>query len=357
MDVPEALSLNRKPSNACSIVGVGLPEPVSDAVGAVLPELGEGSRLHTFGHWPSPDETHPAHADPSQIDLVLWDLSRGLPGAAELASQHPDIGVAVVGDHAAPGWMSSATSHGAIDAITHDELRAGAAHVLSKLSSMLEYRRHQRRMLIEARTTASQLKSRNDRLESELSRLEAMAWTDPLTGLANRRQLDQRLPQLFAEAVRYDKDLACLMVDLDHFKTVNDRFGHAKGDDVLLLVSRLIASGVRTSDIAARYGGDEFVIIMPQTSARTASRVAQRLVEGLDRALPTIGCVAPGVARCGMSVGVSCLKTSQPIDGEDLISQADSALLAAKTAGKGKIMVWASDGRHAEAPTDIRSEL
>ncbi len=336
------------------MLGIGLPAPVAEAVAHALLTRPEGGRLASGGAVQclttefSPDEL-------AQVNLVLWDRWQGLPQALEFAAEHPEVGVVVVGEYPDPLWMAQAVAHGAIDAVTHAELVQAAPALIEKFAALAQQRAALRRSLTESRTTASQLKARNDRLESEMTRLEAMAWTDPLTGLANRRQLDQRLPQLFAEAVRYDKDLACLMIDLDHFKEVNDNLGHAKGDEVLLLVARLISSGVRTSDIAARYGGDEFVVIMPQTSARTAARVARRIVEGLERSLESIGAAVTAGPRCGMSVGVSCLKTSQPIDGEDMISQADSALLAAKTAGKGKIMLWAPDGRHAEAASDITS--
>lgn len=279
-------------------------------------------------------------------DIVAWHASGGL-GAMAVAAGGPGETLFV---YIAPGddavELADAVERGAADALTEDQLISGTEAWLRKAVVLHAQRRSQRRLIQDLRTTAAQLKSRSDRIEHEMSRLEAMAWTDPLTGLANRRQLVQRVPQLFAEAVRYGKDLACLMIDLDRFKPVNDRLGHAKGDELLCAAARLISSGLRTSDIAVRYGGDEFLVLMPQTAAKVAGQVAQRISSAFGQASRAL---APG-EDCGMSIGISCLRTSGPIDGDDLIAQADSALLAAKQSGKGRILLWSADGRHAETP-------
>lgn len=279
-------------------------------------------------------------------DIVLWHGAGGMDAMAVAAGGAIEALFVYAAAREDGGELAEAVERGAGDAVSEDQLISGAAAWLRKAMVQHGQRRCQRRLIQDLRTTAAQLKSRSDRIEHEMSRLEAMAWTDPLTGLANRRQLVQRVPQLFAEAVRYGKDLACLMIDLDRFKPVNDRLGHAKGDELLCAAARLISSGLRTSDIAVRYGGDEFVVLMPQTAAKVAGQVAHRISEAFARASCAL---APG-EDCGMSVGISCLRTSGPIDGDDLIAQADSALLAAKKGGKGRILVWSADGRHAETP-------
>lgn len=351
----------RRSDGPWRVVAAGLPERVTGALSAALASEAPGARMIVL---PNIDEESidrlNAQAPDAIADdptLVFWDASHGVSRAFDLIEPSPDLAVVIVGaESSADGWMVETARRGGLDALTHEALCDHAAPLLNKLRIMAASQRSQRRAVVDIRTTASQLKARNDRLESELCRLEAMAWSDPLTGLANRRQLAQRLPQLFAEAVRYGKDLACLMIDVDHFKAVNDRFGHGRGDELLTVIARLISSRIRTSDIASRYGGDEFVVLMPQTSARTASFVAQRLVEGFDQAASAIGCGhdTSGTPRCGMSIGVSCLRTSHPIDGDDLISQADSALLAAKSSGKGRIMVWKGDGAPAQSPDQSR---
>lgn len=332
--------MSRVPSGrsnpGASVTAAGCPPALLHALHAALAQR-PGWSMRVADTW------NDAASSPAP-DIAVWHAALGLEALAGASAENPEtcfLYVARAGDEST---IADAVEHGATDAVTEPHLIAAAGAVLEKCRVQLEHRRAQRRLVIDLRTTAAQLKARSDRLESEMSRLEAMAWTDPLTGLANRRQLNQRVPQLFAEAVRYQKDLACLMIDLDHFKEVNDHLGHAKGDDLLCAAARLITSGLRTSDIAVRYGGDEFVVLMPQTPAKIAAQVARRIVDGFAAAVrsltPTEG--------CGMSVGISCLKTSGPIDGDDLIAQADSALLAAKKSGKGRIMIWAADGRHAE---------
>jgi len=279
-------------------------------------------------------------------DIVVWHGACGLDAMAAAAGGLSEALFVYVATGDDPIELADAVEHGAGDALTEEHLISGASAWLRKALVLHGQRLSQRRLIQDLRTTAAQLKSRSDRIEHEMSRLEAMAWTDPLTGLANRRQLVQRVPQLFAEAVRYGKDLACLMIDLDRFKPVNDRLGHAKGDELLCAAARLISSGLRTSDIAVRYGGDEFVVLMPQTAAKVAGQVAQRISSAFGQASRVL---APG-EDCGMSIGISCLRTSGPIDGDDLIAQADSALLAAKNGGKGRILLWSADGRHAETP-------
>lgn len=292
---------------------------------------------------------NPAHPGADEADIVLCPLEL-LHARGPAASAHgtgpasPDSLLVAVVPEGNEASMAQAVRLGAADAVTEPILTGHPGAWIEKARAQLEQRRAQRRVTLDLRTTAAQLKARCDRLEQELTRLEAMAWSDPLTGLANRRQLAQRLPQLFAEAVRYGKDLACLMIDLDHFKEVNDSLGHARGDELLCAAARLITSGLRTSDIAVRYGGDEFVVLMPHTPAPLAGQTARRLSERFEQA---VAAIAPGIA-CGMSVGVSCLRTSGPIDGEDLIAQADSALLWSKRAGKRQIMIWGADGRHAD---------
>ena len=103
------------------------------------------------------------------------------------------------------------------------------------------------------------------------------AATDPLTGLYNRRHFSRVLDQLYAEAQRYNKDLSCVMIDMDGFKQLNDTFGHQVGDQLLVLAGKVISANMRRMDVAARYGGDEFVLLLPHANADEAAGVAQRI--------------------------------------------------------------------------------
>src|SRR5204862_3850366 len=128
-------------------------------------------------------------------------------------------------------------------------------------------------------TVAALIKEKEDlrrQLEEKNEQLEKVAATDGLTGLYNRRHFSRVLEQLFAEAQRYDKDLACVMIDLDGYKQVNDTLGHQVGDQLLVTAGKVITANMRRMDVAARYGGDEFVILLPHADTTEATGVAQR---------------------------------------------------------------------------------
>ncbi|MDZ7596429.1 MAG: diguanylate cyclase [Thiobacillus sp.] len=154
---------------------------------------------------------------------------------------------------------------------------------------------------------------------------------DPLTGLANRRFLNENEKHLIASAKRSHTKMAVLAVDLDDFKAVNDRHGHAAGDAVLLAAAERMKQLLRESDVIARFGGDEFVIVLGQVDDAAAAReVAGRVVESLCRPIPLAG---GGTAQIGASVGIAmCCADGETLN--DLLKKADAALYAAKRDGK-----------------------
>src|SRR4029077_7973182 len=107
---------------------------------------------------------------------------------------------------------------------------------------------------------------------------ESLAVTDPLTGLFNRRRFADVLKREFAVTKRYKNTLSCLMIDIDHFKKINDRFGHDAGDQVLKETAARVAATLREVDMAARYGGEEFAILLPHTGKKEATVVAERIL-------------------------------------------------------------------------------
>jgi len=173
-----------------------------------------------------------------------------------------------------------------------------------------------------------------ERVAYRTQQLRELASRDPLTGLYNRRYFSEVLGRCFAEAVRYGADLSCLMIDLDDFKQANDAYGHQKGDELLQLAAGTIVGQLRTADVAARYGGDEFILLLPQTDADRAhvlgERIITRFTTELSERLPD--------ATVRMSVGISSLHTMGARDGEELIRAADNALYEAKSAGKNRIV-------------------
>ena len=173
------------------------------------------------------------------------------------------------------------------------------------------------------------------------ARLVRSVLTDPLTGWHNRRYLEARLREELARGRRSRLPIACLMIDIDHFKAVNDRFGHLAGDEVLRGVARRIAAEVRSSDVAARYGGEEFVILLPGTDARAASVLAERIRAAVARQPFELGdgheplpvTVSVGVADCLVESG------EDGNAGEALLARADAALYAAKAGGRNMVVV------------------
>ncbi len=171
------------------------------------------------------------------------------------------------------------------------------------------------------------------RVLQRTEQLRDLSTRDPLTGLYNRRHLGEALRQAFVEAQRYERNLACVMIDLDDFKNVNDLQGHRVGDQVLVLAAETIKSQLRSSDIPARPGGDEFVILLPQTSAYRAATIARRIISAFCE---SVKAEIPEVS-VGMSAGISDVETLKPAVPEILVDEADRALYQAKANGKQRV--------------------
>jgi diguanylate cyclase (GGDEF)-like protein/PAS domain S-box-containing protein len=165
--------------------------------------------------------------------------------------------------------------------------------------------------------------------------LHFMATHDPLTQLLNRRELLARMSKVLAHAPRSGNRLAVLFADLDGLKTVNDSFGHAVGDEVITEVARRVASLVREDDLAARIGGDEFVIVLPAVSGEDGARaVARKLQEAICQPLLVEGYPVP----VGVSIGIALAGTGE--DPQSVIRNADSALYLAKQKGGNRIELF-----------------
>lgn len=191
----------------------------------------------------------------------------------------------------------------------------------------------------ELKAVQVELQTANLELERRVSErtreLELLAAQDPLTGLCNRRELTRRLSIELSRAQRYSHSISVLMLDIDDFKALNDRHGHQAGDAVLREVSALLASESRSMDITGRYGGEEFVIIMPETSGGEAANFARRLLEKISsRAVP----VAGGVLSVTCSIGVASALAED--DQDQLLNRADQAMYQAKAAGKNTVSLF-----------------
>jgi diguanylate cyclase (GGDEF)-like protein len=182
-------------------------------------------------------------------------------------------------------------------------------------------------------------------LFSEINKYKELSLTDHLTGLYNKRYFMMRLREETARAKRYDQPLALIFCDIDHFKKINDNYGHHHGDVVLRDVGELlggsmgelkVVSRLRKSDIVARYGGEEFVIILPETTAESAAVAAEKMRSTLEAYTFEIGSEE---IRITMSYGVAAIDDGVQ-EAEDLIQRADQAMYKAKGSGRNKVEVY-----------------
>jgi diguanylate cyclase (GGDEF)-like protein/PAS domain S-box-containing protein len=171
-------------------------------------------------------------------------------------------------------------------------------------------------------------------LEEANNQLRKLAVTDELTGLRNRRAFEERLAMEFSMARRRKRELSALLIDVDDFKKINDRYGHAAGDEVLRRLAMILRTTVRLPDLPARYGGEEFVILLPESGEESALGLARRVMgrvadENWDNAPLTI------------SIGMAAMNDSLA-SAYQLIEMADEALYAAKRAGKNRVVAYSA---------------
>jgi diguanylate cyclase (GGDEF)-like protein len=270
-------------------------------------------------------------------DLVICDLN--MPGASgrtflELRKAHPRllrVPVILLTSDADEGHKA-------------DLLEAGASDYVVRPF-------HPRELIARVRLHL-RLKQVQEELAVANERLLALSRTDALTGLLNRRALDESMAIEVARALRYGSPLSIAVLDVDHFKRVNDTYGHTVGDDVLRAVARVIEAGLRKTEFAARFGGEEMVVVMPHTEVGGAAEVAERFREAIGRSEHWAGTMSFSITAsfgvAGMSVpGVA----NGPRTGDELFSLADSALYAAKRGGRDRVVVSGIPRLDSQRPT------
>jgi len=174
-----------------------------------------------------------------------------------------------------------------------------------------------------------------EQTKADNARLEALAHTDPLTHLLNRRALTIRLVAELERVRRYNSPLTMLMIDLDHFKLVNDTFGHLVGDEVLRGIGMILQRAVRSVDMVARYGGEEFVVVLPETGEMGAVAFAERIRQRVEQ--HNFEAARTSSVRVTVSIGVSCFPSPHVDSAEDLFARADAALYRAKDRGRNQV--------------------
>jgi diguanylate cyclase (GGDEF)-like protein len=172
-------------------------------------------------------------------------------------------------------------------------------------------------------------------------RIKLMGLTDPLTGLGNRRYFERRCEEEIVSARRHASPLACMFLDIDRFKRINDTLGHPAGDEVLRRVAAIVRSEMRGSDVLARFGGEEFVVLLPQTGLRQAMDIAERVRRAIG-SRPIESAALPAL-EVTVSIGLAALPAALPGEGAGeaagaLIAAADRALYRAKQAGRNRVL-------------------
>ncbi len=223
-------------------------------------------------------------------------------------------------------------------------LELGADDYLVKPFDMLELSARVKSMLrLKALQDALVLKNReldraNHELEERRRELLELSRTDGLTGLFNRRHFDEQLSQAFLHAARSLSPLSCLMLDIDHFKRVNDTWGHPFGDVVIREVAGIARRAINDGDVLARYGGEEIVALLPGSSADEATALAERIRVGVEGMRLTCRTTAePTEVRCTVSVGVSTFPGGSVETPGALVQVADAGLYEAKQGGRNQV--------------------
>jgi two-component system cell cycle response regulator len=277
--------------------------------------------------------------DLGRFDLILSDYN--LPDATgmqmlEDIRQRCDTPIIMVTGENVGQTAADAINRGATDyVVKFGDYLFTIPLIIQKNLTVAKIKRDNARLQAELQTALREVRDKNVQLEQSLQRVEQMAATDPLTGLYNRRHFSKVIDQMFAEAQRHEKDLSCVMIDLDGYKQLNDKWGHQVGDQMLQVAAKAIGNNLRRSDVAARYGGDEFVILLPHADVEQAYKVAQRIAEQF---------VAMEFAMKGqdlgvtMSIGISSLVGGVPPAADQLVAQADKAMYSAKAQGKNRIV-------------------
>lgn len=250
------------------------------------------------------------------VDLVVVDLK--LPGESGLAVLTHLVALAPT--HRASTIVRSDDPSSRIQAL---ELGAGDA-VDSHVSGDELVTRAQR-----LRRTAQALRE----LVSDNARLRDLSLTDGLTQVANRLAFQDRLADEFRRAQRYDDPLSVILLDVDHFKMINDQFGHQAGDQVLRHLADVLKQAVRETDFVARYGGEEFAVLLPKTQLGGALTVAERICQDVRG----IHMTALKQMRVTASFGVSAYPSRSITNAEQLVQAADEAMYRAKNEGRNKI--------------------
>lgn len=350
--------------------------PADMPVGRILSALGSARQPGDLQVVALPDSATKYHVisrpfsgdglDGPPGELVLIAAARTLPTDMApwcLAFALPMAGVAAIASAGGLWWLrrsihrplqglarrQSETDAAWLDRLPQDspdEIGGIARQTAETLSELREARTELART---QRSVDSHVANETRQIKGLLANVQKRSWQDPLTRLGNRHLLEERLEDLVAAEITSGRDLALVMFDIDHFKQHNDTQGHAAGDDLLRFLGDLLQGGMREQDIGIRYGGDEFVVLLPNVAPHEAAALADRIVRLFAQHASTLG-TKPAPT---LSAGVASMRHCAVINGRELMAQADAALYEAKRSGKNCVSVRATPDPIPPAPPAI----
>lgn len=282
--------------------------------------------------------------DLDAVDLMVCDAeltdATVLEVLEEVLLLRPDMPVIVLADESQQELALLAVNAGAYDSLTREPGYERLLPVIAdKALAVHQVKQDNARLQVQLTSTLAQLKIRNQQLQSLVKELETIAATDALTEIANRRALTEALEQRHTQAVRENRDLAVLAIDMDGFKGLNDTVGHAAGDQVLKLTARVLKANCRGSDVPGRIGGDEFVVVLPETDMEEARAVGLRIQQDFDLASREL-CDTLGYGRgVTMSIGLATRSLDPDASADGLLALADRALYSAKNMGRHRLVI------------------
>lgn len=284
-------------------------------VGAMLDDVGYATTFATSGKQ-AIERVKTANPDLILLDLMMPEIN-GLQVCEHLKADplYAEIPIIFLTASNESEHLLQAFSQGAVDYVTKPYK---APELLARVKTHLE------------------LKYTRDELKQALVELEKLATTDPLTGIANRRHLLTLAEREFQRTHRYNNPFSVLMIDIDHFKLINDNYGHNIGDEALKIMADVTVNALRKVDIFGRFGGEEFVVFLPETQADEALLVAERIREAIAT---TPIYVDDQTIHITVSIGVTIYESSE-ISLDGLLMEADKALYDAKKQGRNQVVIY-----------------
>jgi diguanylate cyclase (GGDEF)-like protein len=272
------------------------------------------------------------------VDLHLPDVD-GIKLIQEAHQKYPDLQTIIVTGHASLESAIKAIQHQVFDYITkpfeNERLRIVARNAQAKYNLLKENRDLLNRLLFQEEELHRKISLATQQLRQVNEKLQEQARTDELTGLFNYRHFQERLEEEVYKGIRYEQSLTLLMVDIDQFKKYNDTLGHPAGDEIIRGVGQLIRETMRSIDFVARYGGDEYVVILAQTDTEPGVVAAEKLRELIAKEYREfhLESFPKGLT---VSIGAASLPV-HAVTPAELNSRADQALYRAKNEGRNRV--------------------